>query len=105
MCTSYVPVVLLLLLPIFLSLSLSVCVFVQGYLTQQYRHNNIAISVPTVLFFRSYNEVFVQTAFIAYFPSGKYYFSICDHGPDSLHAVIWSRHAKELFATLPFELP
>ena len=51
-------------------------------------HNNIAISVPTLLFFRSYNEVFVQTAFIAYFPSGKYYFSICDYGPDSLHAVI-----------------
>ena len=35
-------------------------------------HNNIAISVPTLLFFRSYNKVFVQTAFIAYFPSGKY---------------------------------
>ena len=51
-------------------------------------HNNIAISVPTLLFFRSYNEVFVQTAFILYFPSGTYYFSICDHGPDSLHAVI-----------------
>ena len=50
-------------------------------------HNNIAISVPTLLFFRSYNEVFVQTAFIPYFASGKYYFSICDHGPDSLHAV------------------
>ena len=50
--------------------------------------NNIAISVPTLLFFRSYNEVFVQTAFIPNFPSGKYYFSICDHGPDSLHAVI-----------------
>ena len=41
-------------------------------------YNNIAISVPTLLFFRSYNEVFVQTAFIAYryFPSGKYYFSM-----------------------------
>ena len=38
--------------------------------------HNIAISVPTRLFFRSYNEVFVQTAFIAYFPSGKYYFSM-----------------------------
>ena len=38
--------------------------------------HNIAISVPTLLFFRSYNEVFVQTAFIAYFPSGKYYFSM-----------------------------
>ena len=38
--------------------------------------HNIAISVPTLLFFRSYNEVFVQTVFIAYFPSGKYYFSM-----------------------------
>ena len=54
----------------YLSLPLSLCVFVQGYLTQ-YR-----ISVPTLLFFRSYNEVFVQTAFIAYFPSGKYYFAM-----------------------------
>ena len=34
----YVPVVLLLLLPLFLSLYLSLSVFVQGYLTQQYRH-------------------------------------------------------------------
>ena len=51
-------------------------------------HNNVAISVPALLFFRSCNEVFVQTAFIAYFPSDKYYFSICDHGPDCLHAVI-----------------
>ena len=41
-----------------------------------------------VVFFRSYNEVFVQTAFIPYFPSGTYYVSICDHGPDSLHAVV-----------------
>ena len=64
-------------LPLYLSLSLF----------RGTSHNNIAISVPTLLFFRSYNEVFVQTAFIAYFPSGKYYFSICDHGPDSLHAV------------------
>ena len=38
--------------------------------------HNIAIYVPTLLFFRSYNEVFVQTAFIAYFPSGKYYFAM-----------------------------
>ena len=35
-------------------------------------HNKIAISVPTLLFFRSYNEVFIQTAFIPYLPSGKY---------------------------------
>ena len=52
-----------------LSLSLSVC------LCSGVPHN-IAISVPTLLFFRSYNEVFVQTAFIAFFPFGKYYFSM-----------------------------
>ena len=79
----YVPVVLLLLLlPLFLSLYLSLSLF------KGTSHDNIAISLPTLLFFRSYNEVFVQTAFIPYFPSGTYYFSICDHGPDSLHAVI-----------------
>ena len=82
MCTKYVPVVLLLLLPLFLSLYLSLSLF------KGTSYNNIAISLPTLLFFRSYNEVFVQTAFIPYFPSGTYYFSICDHGPDSLHAVI-----------------
>ena len=38
--------------------------------------HNIAIAVPTLLFFRSYNEVFVQTAFIACFPSDKYYFAM-----------------------------
>ena len=32
-------------------------------------HNNIAISLPALLFFRSYNEVFVQTAFIPYYLS------------------------------------
>ena len=52
-----------------LPLSLSVSLF-RG------TSHNIAISVPTLLFFRSYNEVFVQTAFIAYCPSGKYYFSM-----------------------------
>ena len=53
-----------------LSFSLSVSLF-RG------TSHNIAISVPpTLLFFRSYNEVFVQTAFIACFPSGKYYFSM-----------------------------
>ena len=72
-----------------LSLPLSLSVFVQGYLTQY----NIAISLPTLLFFRSYNEVFVQTASIPYFPSGTYYFSICDHGPDSLHAVLCDKFA------------
>ena len=45
-----------------LPLSLSVSLF-RG------TSHNIAISVLTLLFFRSYNEVFVQTAFIAYFPS------------------------------------
>ena len=69
------------MLPLFLSLSLSVCI------CSRVPHNDIAIYLPSLLFFRSYNEVFVQTAFIPYFPSGKYYFSICDHGPDSLHAV------------------
>ena len=67
-----------------LSLPLSLCVS----LFKGTSHNNIVISLPTLLFFRSYNEVFVQTAFIPYSPSGMYYFSICDHGPDSLHAVI-----------------
>ena len=78
----HTPVVLLLLLPLFLSLYLSPSFF------KGTSHNNIAISVPTLLFFRSYDEVFVQRAFIPYFHSGTYYFSICDHGPDSLHAVI-----------------
>ena len=32
-------------------------------------HNNIAISLPALLFFRSYNKVFVQTAFIPYYLS------------------------------------
>ena len=70
------------------SLPLSLSVFVQGYLTQQYRH-----SLPALLFFRSYNDVFVLTAFIPYFPSGTYYFSLCDYGPDSLHAVICDKLA------------
>ena len=69
MCTmyrsSYAAAVAYLSLP----LSLSVSLF-RG------TSHNIAISVPTLLFFRSYNEVFVQTAFIAFFPSGKYYFSM-----------------------------
>ena len=69
-------------LPLFLSLYLSL------YFFKGTSHNNIAISLPTLLFFRSYDEVFVQKALIPYFPSGTYYFSICDHGPDSLHAVI-----------------
>ena len=68
--------------PLSLPLSLSVS------LSKGTSHNNIAISLLTLLFFRSYNEVFEQTAFIPYFPSGTYYFSICDHGPDSLHAVL-----------------
>ena len=32
-------------------------------------HNDIAIYLPALLFFRSYNEVFVQTAFIPYYLS------------------------------------
>ena len=52
-----------------LPLSLSVSLF-RG------TSHNIAIFVPTLLFFRSYNEVFVQTAFIACFPPGKYYFAM-----------------------------
>ena len=52
-----------------LSLLLSLCVSL-------FRDTSHIISVPTLLFFRSYNEVFVQTAFIAYFPSGEYYFSM-----------------------------
>ena len=69
-------------LPLFLSLYLSL------YFFKGTSHNNIAISLPALLFFRSYDEVFVQRTFIPYFHSGTYYFSICDHGPDSLHAVI-----------------
>ena len=78
-CTSNSSTVLLLLL--FISLCISLSLF------KGTSHNNIAISLPTLLFFCSYNEVFVQTAFIPYFPSGTYYFSICDHGADSLHAL------------------
>ena len=51
---------------LFLPLSLSLSLF------RGTSHNNIAISAPTLLFFRSYNQVFVQTACIPYFPSGKY---------------------------------
>ena len=48
-----------------LSFPLSVCVSLfKG------TSHNIAISLPALLFFRSYNEVFVQTAFIPDFPSG-----------------------------------
>ena len=57
-------------------LSISVPLSLSVSLFRGTSHNNIAISVPTLLFFRSYNEVFVQTAFIAYFPSDKYYFSM-----------------------------
>ena len=46
-----------------LPLSLSVSLF------NGTSHNNIAISLPALLFFRSYNEVFVQTAFIPYYLS------------------------------------
>ena len=56
-------IVPLLLLPLFLSLSLYVC------LCSRVPHNDIAIYLPALLFFRSYNEVFVQTAFIPYYLS------------------------------------
>ena len=49
----------------FLSLPLSLFVS----LFKGTSHNNIAISLPALLFFRSYNEVFVQTAFIPYYLS------------------------------------
>ena len=74
-------------LRLFLSLYLSL------YFFKGTSHNNIAISLPALLFFRSYDEVFVQRAFIPYFHSGTYFFSICDHGPDSLHAVICEKLA------------
>ena len=48
-----------------LSLPLSVCVFVQEYLTTI----SPFIYLPALLFFRSYNEVFVQTASIPYYLS------------------------------------
>ena len=48
-----------------LSLPLSLCLS----LFKSTSHNNIAISLPALLFFRSYNEVFVQTAFIPYYLS------------------------------------
>ena len=48
-----------------LSLPLSLCVS----LFKGTSHNNIAISLPPLLFFRSYNEVFVQAAFISYYLS------------------------------------
>ena len=48
-----------------LSLPLSVCVCV----CSRVPHNDIAIYLPALLFFRSYNEVFVQTAFIPYYLS------------------------------------
>ena len=57
-----------------LPLSLSVSLF------RGTSHNNIAISAPTLLFFRSYNEVFVQTAFSPYVSSGTYYFRFVTTG-------------------------
>ena len=59
------------------------CLCSRVCLTQQYRHFS---TYPFI--FRSYNEVFVQTALIPYSPSGTYFFSIYDHGPDSLHVVL-----------------
>ena len=68
-----------------LSLPLSLCVFVQEYLTQQYRHFS---TYPFIFSQLQRSVCIIQTAFIPYFPSGTYYFSICDHGPDPLHAVV-----------------
>ena len=65
-----------------LSLPLSMCV----YLFKGTSHKNIAIYFSTCPYI--FLQVFVQTTFIPYFHSGTYCFSICDHGPDSLHAVI-----------------
>ena len=70
-----------------LSLPLSLSVFLQGYLTQQYRHFPLYLSF--YFFAATTKWLVVQTAFIPYFPSGTYYFSICDHGPDSWPAVIF----------------
>ena len=52
-----------------LSLPLS---YLSLYFFKGTSHNNIAISRPTLVFFRSYDEVFVQRVFILYFPSGTY---------------------------------
>ena len=49
------------------SLSLPLSLFVS--LFKGTSHNNIVISLLALLFFRSYNEVFVQTAFIPYYLS------------------------------------
>ena len=49
----------------YLSLPLCVCVS----LFKDTSHNNIAISLPALLFFRSYDEVFVQAAFMPYYVS------------------------------------
>ena len=46
-----------------LSLPLSLC------LCSSVPHNDIAIYLPALLFFRSYNDVFVQTVFIPYYLS------------------------------------
>ena len=46
-----------------LSLPLSLC------LCSRVPHNDIAIYLPALLFFGTYNEVFVQTAFIPYYLS------------------------------------
>ena len=77
MCTMfYVLVVLLLLLSLFLCLSLCVC------LCSRVPHTTISKLHST--------NVCRNWAFIPYFPSGTYYFSICDHGPDSLHTPLYA---------------
>ena len=59
-CTSYSSTAAVASLSLPLSLSVS---------CSRAPHNDIAIYLPALLFFRSYNEVFVQTAFIPYYLS------------------------------------
>ena len=71
-CTSNSSTAAVASLPLPLSLSVS--------LFKGTSHNNIAIYLPALLFLRSYNEVFVQTAFIPYCLSTDIDF-VCVHVP------------------------
>ena len=53
----------------FLSLSLCLC--------SRVPHNDIAIYLPALLFFRSYNEVFVQTACYSLLPQHRHRLRMC----------------------------
>ena len=80
-----VPVVLLLLLSLFLSLSLSLC------LCSGVPHTTISpfLYVPFYFFAATTKCLYKRHLFPAsLLASTRYYFSICDHGPDSLLAVI-----------------